>query len=450
MRLIMNAINKGFLQDILYKSKGSTKKVIAAVAYATDANQLFKWCLDNKIPLKYYGRLDAGVAVSPNILSTFHNKNSADFVCKLIRHHHAKVIWWQGYGVYIGSANLTSSAWVKNIEVGCFFLEEEINADMKKDLFALFDKLDKYATPLNDEVIEEMQKRFKILKDKENISDEKKFYEHPSFTKWDGLGVITNKKPKDKKQDAFVKEWHATLDDLRKIGERVSQPENRPKWVSDKVLASTHADQFLQAHYYQRVVKGNTSYHEDFFEKNKNRREYALMDAMEWWRNLSKAPDREDIMLNDTAPFLQKTLSQEILTDMDESTFHEVCGYVHAILNYARRAPNKSVNLPSNEYGYNDSQKIKALAKTIWNDQSSGGKSVKELLNFILYGGEDDELSKRLWQGFNDPTWKIKGLDIGSLGEIVGWARPDKFPPRNGRTSKALRSLGYDVEIDLG
>ncbi len=447
MRLIMNAINKGFLQDILYKSKGSTKKVIAAVAYATDANQLFKWCLDNKIPLKYYGRLDAGVAVSPNILSTFHNKNSADFVCKLIRHHHAKVIWWQGYGVYIGSANLTSSAWGKNIEVGCFFLEEEVNADMRKDLCALFDKLDEYATPLNDEVIEEMQKRFKILKDKENISDEETFYRHPSFTKWDGLGVVTNKKPKDKKQDAFVKEWHDTLDDLRKIGERVSKKENRPEWVNATASTGALADQFLHAHYYQCVIQGNKSFHETHFKENKSRREKALTEAIKWWQVLPEAPDKEDIMLNETAPFLKKALSKEALFNMDEAAFHEICKKVHAITNYARRASNESIDLPSDGTLYKNPQKIEALAKTIWNDQSFGGKSVKDLLNFILYGGEDKELSKRLWQGFNDPTWKIKGLDIGCLGEIVGWARPEKFPPRNGRTSKALRSLGYNVKL---
>ncbi len=445
MKLILNKINKGHLRDLVLNSEGKTTEVLAAVAYATDAKLLFDSCWKNNIPLKYYGRLDAGIAVSIDILDKFLNKSPINSVCKLVEHHHAKVIWWRGYGVYIGSANLTSSAWYNNIEAGCFFPEKEIDDDMEYELFALFEKLEENSTPLNDEVITAMQKRSKTLAG--TVPDANEFWDSASFKRWDGLSRITDKKPPQIKRAVFLQEWHATLDDLRKIGEHVSLPENRPKWVSDKVLASTHADQFLQAYYYQLVVKGNTSRHEDFFEQNKNRREYALMDAMEWWRNLSKAPDREDIMLNDTAPFLQKTLSQEILTDMDESTFHEVCGYVHAILNYARRASNESVNLPSNEYGYKDSQKIEALAKTIWNDQSSGGKSVKELLNFILYGGEDDELSKRLWQGFNDPTWKIKGLDIGSLGEIVGWARPKKFPPRNGRTSKALRSLGYDVEI---
>lgn len=31
--------------------------------------------------------------------------------------------------------------------------------------------------------------------------------------------------------------------------------------------------------------------------------------------------------------------------------------------------------------------------------------------------------------------------------EVVGWARPEVAPPRNGRTSKALYALGFNVKI---
>lgn len=39
---------------------------------------------------------------------------------------------------------------------------------------------------------------------------------------------------------------------------------------------------------------------------------------------------------------------------------------------------------------------------------------------------------------------------MNSLGEIVGWAMPDRYPPRNGRSSRALRSLGFDVQVHVG
>jgi hypothetical protein len=32
---------------------------------------------------------------------------------------------------------------------------------------------------------------------------------------------------------------------------------------------------------------------------------------------------------------------------------------------------------------------------------------------------------------------------------VVGWARPEDTPPRNGRTNKALRALGYPVRVNI-
>src|SRR5262245_57874354 len=121
MRLIMGGINGHYLRDVTLNGFADTDEVLAAVAYAADASLLFEWCWENRIPLKFYGRLDDGVAVSVAILADFLGKKSPNFVCRLVQHHHAKVIWWRGMGVYIGSANLSGPAWYTNIEAGCFF-----------------------------------------------------------------------------------------------------------------------------------------------------------------------------------------------------------------------------------------------------------------------------------------------------------------------------------------
>ena len=75
---------------------------------------------------------------------------------------------------------------------------------------------------------------------------------------------------------------------------------------------------------------------------------------------------------------------------------------------------------------------------------------MKQLVKFILYGGPEAQLPERIWTAVHDPKWKMEGLGISALGELVGWALPDRFPPRNGRTSKALKSLGYDVTVHVG
>jgi hypothetical protein len=243
---------------------------------------LFDWCWQNNIPLKFYGRLDDGVAVSVPILTDFLSKKSPNFVCRLVQHHHAKVIWWRGVGAYIGSANLTDSAWYRNIEAGCFFSDEDIDDEIASDLLDLFATLEENATPLTEEVLEEMKLRARSLD--AAMPDSRGFWASPSFKKWPGLVQTTPRSAADRKRTAFLEEWHATLQDLRDIGARVSQPENRPIWISAAAPAGAQADQFLHAHYYQRTFDGRKANYDAFFEENKERRAKALAEAIQWWR----------------------------------------------------------------------------------------------------------------------------------------------------------------------
>ncbi|RWN98163.1 MAG: phospholipase, partial [Mesorhizobium sp.] len=59
------------------------------------------------------------------------------------------------------------------------------------------------------------------------------------------------------------------------------------------------------------------------------------------------------------------------------------------------------------------------------------------------------ELPSRMWDALHDPKLRIENFGISAMGELVGWALPNQFPPRNGRTSKALRSLGHDVTVHV-
>lgn len=448
MRLIMGGVNGHYLRNITENYAKQTEEVLAAVAYAADSSLLFDWCWLNKIPLKYYGRLDADLAVSPAILGDFLNKKSPDFVCRLVQYHHAKIIWWRGAGLYIGSANLTGNAWYKNVEAGCFFDDEEISDEMVSDVLALFATLEANSTPLTEELLREMNRRAKIIAAALR-PDAKDFWTNSGLTKWSGLVQTTPKNALDQKREAFLREWYSTLQDLRDIGSRISQPENRPTWINSDAPAGAQADQFLNAYYYQRTFDGRKANYEQFYEQNRVRKNDALTDAIKWWRDLPEAPSFEDKMLNDTAPFLRSALSEQSLRELNDRQFHAICMGIHAIKDYSRRVPNKAVNLPDDGTRYTIPEKVAALSNRIWNDGSSGGTRIRRLLQHLLYEGSFDKLPERLWQTVTDSKWRIEGLGISALGELVGWALPDQFPPRNGRTSKALRALGYDVTIHV-
>lgn len=69
------------------------------------------------------------------------------------------------------------------------------------------------------------------------------------------------------------------------------------------------------------------------------------------------------------------------------------------------------------------------------------------LLNYVVWG--NGSVSARLWNAIRSDDWAIPHVSLSSLGEIVVWARPDEFPPRNMQTSKGLRALDYNVRIGV-
>lgn len=455
MRLVLGGANGEYLTDLLFRAEAvvngvrRTDEVWAAVAYASgarDEHMLVGWCFANHVPLKFWGRLDAGVAVDIEVLNKFLTAKSPDFVCKLVQHHHAKVIWWRGFGVYIGSANLTGSAWYRNVEAGCFIEETELDTTTEAALSDMFELLDSKATPLTDELRDLMIERSKLLKRAE--VDEAAFWSHPSIVHWSGLMQTTRKKAGERQRQSFLEEWHSTLQILREVGSVVSRDENRPSWIHPTASPGAQADQFLHAHYYHRTFDGRRADYARHFEANRLRIGDARRDAVGWWRSLPAAPTGEDIAVNVTAKALSDALAPSRLPTLTYDEFRDVADKVHAMVEYARRVPNRTVSLAPG-VPYTIPQKLDALCLYLWGQGAGNGKSVLGTLDYVLYGGATDLLPERLWSAISDPNLKLDSMGISALGELVGWAMPDRFPPRNGRTSKALRSLGYDVRMHV-
>ena len=141
-----------------------------AIAYVTDQKTLLDCCLKADKPLKIWMRYDYSVPVSLDILKRFLDKSSPNYVCKLVAgSYHPKVIWWREYGACIGSANLSNSAWFKNIEAGIFLTEEELHEnELFSDLEDFFEYLDRRSHLLTEEIYKQLSEwlndeRYKVL-----------------------------------------------------------------------------------------------------------------------------------------------------------------------------------------------------------------------------------------------------------------------------------------------
>ena len=450
MKLILNAINGRYLLNVTANASKNTEHVEAAVAYATEAALLFDWCSKHNIPLKFWGRLDETVPVSVPILRRFLQARSPSYSCKLLPHFHAKVIWWHGVGAYIGSANLTNAAWYNNVEAGCFFTEEEMFEEaIDEELRAFFRSIDEHASPLTEELFLQLERRAQEIKSTtlKDQNELKKLLNSPSVTKWDGLAHRTLSSATEERKTHFLEEWYKTLQELRDIGTRISDDANRPRWIPAGVPSGAQADQFLHAHYYSHVIRERRSEYESDFAKNRENPEAALSAAIKWWSELKSPPHEEARTLLEWTPFLQEMLAKDRILTLSGKEFEEVCKRVWSIQDHGRRVRNTTLGLPDGRQ-YAMEEKTHALAKYLYSRTSANGSSILETLFYVIHDGNDENLPVRLWNATSPHgEFRIDHLGRSAVGELVGWAKPNAFPPRNNRTSKSLRSLGFHVDI---
>ena len=160
MRVVMGEMNGVRLLDLMNLSVGKCSRATAAVAYASRSDPFFEHCVASGIPVDFYGLLDETGAVSLPVLQFMLKAGPLAFNPRLIKgHFHSKIIWWHGFGAYIGSANLTSNAWFTNVECGVFFEESEIvGQQLQTDLELQFEYLRKNSVPVTNELVKALGK----------------------------------------------------------------------------------------------------------------------------------------------------------------------------------------------------------------------------------------------------------------------------------------------------
>ena len=255
MEFIANALNGNFPSNILPSPDDEIDGVMAAIAYGSNFNDeksdFIGHCLANHYRLDIWMRYDHTVPVAVPLLKRLLRHHKDNIFCNLIPDRlHSKVIWWKGYGAYIGSANLTDRAWVSNVEAGIFLNEADLQRDgMQIELENFFESLrnTEQAFFLNEEIIRELEKMDAARK---GIQDKGK--ELRTVPVWEGPVFVGAKKTTDRRKEAFRKEWLDGLTHLRSIA--VQLAEYRPVWISEDVPAAWQADQFLHAYYYNKAL----------------------------------------------------------------------------------------------------------------------------------------------------------------------------------------------------
>lgn len=450
MKLVANEVNGVHLRYILPVINEETQvdNVLAAIAYGSthttdESKDLIGHTLDNKLRLDLWMRYDETVPVSVPFLKRLLKHQKDNVFTKFVPDcFHSKVIWWKGYGAYIGSANHTDRAWVTNIEAGLFITDDElISSGMDIQLEEFFDYLRTLdvTIPISPDYVKEMEEldKFKKYKNKEAIKARK-------HSVWEGPSLFTKKSAFSKRKENFKQEWLATLGTLKLIEEQVSL--YRPSWVDDDVPTGWQVDQFLHAYYYNKVGEGLSKPYEEYYLKHAKDPNAELKKQLQWWSETPSAPSNEDLTFYENAPILKELLSKDKILKLTENEFEQVCRYTHATGDHVIKVPLTVLGKPELK-SLDRNERFKLFAPLILKQRNKKNYDVRELLYYVLYEGADSDLWERLYNAGRNSDYTISRYGLNSIAEVVGWARPEVAPPRNGRTSKALKALGFDVKI---
>ena len=447
MKFVANGINGVFPENCMPGKEDDVGEVYAAIAYGShsnnDSNDFISNCLRNGSRLDLWMRYDHRVPVTIPLLRRIYKYHNKNIFCRLIPDClHSKVIWWKGFGAYVGSANLSDRAWRTNIEAGIFLNEEELvgtgmDAQLEDFFFALGELRE--SLPLSEELIDELERIDKARGTTDDVGKNLR-----TIPVWAGPQFLGSSSTPDRKIDSFRKEWHETLTTLRAISERLAK--SNPVWIRVGTPANWVVDQFLHAYYYNRVGDHHSEPYEQYYLKNRANPGLATVAALNWWKQTPEAPSSEDINLYVKATTIRELLGRERIRSLKTSDFAKICECTHATTDHISKIKLATMGHPSVS-SMPIPERIPIFANWIMGRTNVKGWSVIQLLEYVLYGGKDSDLWRRIYDAARDPEYAIAHYGLNSIAEVVGWARPEVSPPRNGRTSKALKALGYDVRI---
>jgi len=450
MKLVAGAVNNQFLESVLSANMDACSRVRAAIAYVGNENRrLFSACETSLKPLEFYCRYDHSVPVHPDVLKWFNEKRSPNLQCKLVPDIlHSKVIWWVDAGAYLGSANLTDRAWFSNIEAGVYLSQDDLlESGMEEELRRFFECVDDHSRPLTEEIHEEQSRLWAQRREIQNLDyrSEQQFEGKRLLPRQPGLVQVVTARASDARMARFEQEWNETLQTMRLISDRASSPKYRPAWIGADVPKGVQADQFLHAYYYKVVRDGARHPYEEYHQRHVGNPELALQGALTWWQAADFDFSHEQRTIEHWAPGLRDFMARDRIRSLSEDEFVDAISRVHAIINHAVKQENAHLGLPDSPQLFDD--KVRKFGELLWRARSPQGKTPLQTFEYVIWG--PGSVAKRIWEASRSDEWRIPHLGINSLGELVGWARPDEFPPRNTRTSKALRALGFKVTVGV-
>jgi len=436
------------------------ERIKAAIAFSYD-ELLLDTCIKKKIRLEWWGLFNSGISTSIDLIKKSLSSGLITFY-PFAEYFHPKVIYFENYGIYIGSANMTNKALYGNVEAGVFINKEEFDSGMEKEIENFFGFLKASSISITSDDVENFDKFAEIIHhERKKIEESNNRIENTFEDMFKHLFLLkpgvrdyenTRIDRENKRKKEFLQEWRETQNCLQIIHKRMEEKCRQPKWVSADANTVIISNQLLHAYYYTYVLKGqderrvkSTEIVSQCYEGHKRDPLRAVDEAISWWETLDSAPNSEDLHINIWAPVNKKLLEKIILQDLSYEELLTVLSHNYAALMYAQQMKNKYLGLPE-DFHTNSEDRISIYCKWLYNQQTKQGLSINETIRYLV---KDNGVAveDKIYNMLYDDKYRIAHFGRSIIGEMIGWGRPDIAHLRNDRVNKGLRCLGFDVQL---
>lgn len=450
MHLVSNSANGRYLGEIIANlAKPQLQRIRAAVAYTRWIDPLVKLADETKVPFALFTLAD-GDFPAPAVVERFLNR-PAGWDLRLTRDFfHAKVIWLEGLGAYVGSANLTEKAWWQNIECGVWFTQDDLLGEpLELELATFFRALEDGGrfVRAKREHLDELRR---LAAQSKKLADARADLARQADLALAGIpgttapAAVLGKDRGDRARQAFITEWDNTLTLLRKLTEK-AKTVTWPAWVDPAQAASIVQDQATEYwwhHHCRRSAEGSSETMMEIYRARNERHPDAAVDQLfaewstfegdsEWFTFLNVAPQES-----------RRLLARDAIAALGKPELTKILWNAHAAREHARQILKSELGDEGRESSRDE--RCALFANCLLAQRTSTGRGIRDVLDFVLWGdAADRSVASRIYTAATDPAWKLRHLGLSILGELVGYARPDEYPPRNTRVSKTLTALGF-------
>jgi len=451
MRLIANALNNEFLPTVVESCDCEELEGIElAVAYCTALPEIMALAEKRGVPITLFALIDKEGFPHIELARKFVRNSPASWQLYLTRdHYHPKLYWFRGVGLYVGSANLTAAAWKANVECGVWFDQDELDREgWTTELPSMLDAIQQRSVQASEAHIEMLVNLRRLRSDVKRASE--RFDRRAADLLSDVPGgdspqLVGRSRTQRHSlaRERFIKQWHEGLTVLKKLASIMGEYD-QPGWVGSDVPATILQDQATEFWYDDEIRRSGNAVARvwELHAVNKRDPERAVRRAFQEWSEFNGG-GKWDFWVNQAPGELRQLLRPESLRALDQQSLSRVMFLCHSGRAHARQIKNSTLGLPAG-HKTDEAGRCDIFARYLLGQNSPGGETIRSLLEFALWGDRaDSSVASRLWQSEKSSRWKIPHVGVSILGELVGYARPGEFPPRNMRVAKALTAFGF-------